>query len=113
MDGSTQETVIKITMEYINILNARIRNCTQIELLEKLKEGVLITPNIDHIVKLQRDREFYDIYQKAEWVICDSKVLYFVSKLLPKSFIEAIPGSSFFTAYYEYHRNNPECKYSY
>ena len=63
-----------------------ILSITQTELLFRLKKGVLITPNIDHLVKLQKDKEFYNVYQQAEWVICDSKILYFVSKLLKRSF---------------------------
>lgn len=58
------------------ILNVDILPLTQQLLLNKLKKGVVITPNVDHLVKLQKDKEFYDVYQQAEWVICDSKILY-------------------------------------
>ena len=67
--------------------------------MKNLKKGVLVTPNVDHLVKLQSDREFYDVYRKAEWVVCDSKILYLLSKLLKRPLPEAIPGSSFFTSY--------------
>lgn len=94
----------------IKILNINILSTTQKALLNNLKQGVLITPNIDHLVKLQKDKEFYEVYKQAEWIICDSKILYFLSKLLHKSLPEAIPGSSFFTAFYEYHKDNPNCR---
>lgn len=94
----------------IQLLNISIQSIKQIELLKRLKKGVLITPNVDHLVKLQKDKEFYDVYQQAEWVICDSKILYSLSKLLKNPLPEAIPGSSFFTAFYEYHKNDPNCK---
>lgn len=97
-------------MNTIKILNIDILSLTQKELLERLDKGVLITPNVDHLVKLQRDREFYEIYQQAEWVVCDSKILYLLSKLLKHPLPEAIPGSSFFTAYYMYHKDDPDCK---
>ena len=97
-------------IEKVKILNADVLSVTQEALLHQLKSGVLVTPNLDHLVKLQQDREFYDVYQQAEWVICDSRILYFLSKLLKRSFPEAIPGSSFFTAFYEYHRDDPDCK---
>lgn len=96
--------------EVIRILNTDILSTTQSELLEQLKEGVLVTPNLDHLIKLQKDKDFYDAYQKADWVICDSRILYFLSKLLKQSFPEAIPGSSFFTAFYEYHKDNLDCR---
>lgn len=92
------------------ILNINILNVNQQELLNSLKSGILITPNVDHLVKLQKDKEFYNVYQQAEWVICDSKILYLLSKLLKNPLPEAIPGSSFFTAFYEYHKNDPDCK---
>ncbi len=107
-------------MQTTRVLNIDALCITEKELLEsidsKLKaessegNGVLITPNLDHLVKLQKDEEFYRCYQKARWLICDSKILYLCSKLLPKSFPEPIPGSSFFTHFYEYEKDNPDCK---
>lgn len=94
----------------VRFLNLNILSLTQKELLEQMAEGVLYTPNLDHLIKLQRDREFYDIYQRAEWIVCDSQILYLASKLLKRSLPMAIPGSSFFTAFYNYHANNPNCK---
>jgi len=75
-----------------------------------MNEGVLFTPNVDHLVKLQRDRSLYDAYLNAEWVVCDSHILYFVSKLLRHTIPEPIPGASFFREFCDYHRNNPECR---
>lgn len=97
-------------MKTTPFLNANIQIITQAELLKSLKKGVLITPNVDHLVKLQHDKEFYNAYQQAEWVICDSKILYLLSKLLKNPLPEAIPGSSFFTAFYEFHKDDPNCK---
>lgn len=78
--------------------------------MENLKEGVLVTPNLDHLIKLQKDKEFYDGYQKSEWVVCDSKILYLFGKLLKTPIKEAILGSSFFTSYYMYHKDDADCK---
>lgn len=97
-------------MEKIRILNVDILDITSAELLDRLDEGVLVTPNIDHLVKLQRDRDFYRIYREAEWVVCDSRVLCLLTRLSRRPIREAIPGSSFFTSYYMYHRNDPDCR---
>ena len=78
--------------------------------MAQLDKGVLITPNVDQIVKMQSDREYYEIVRKAEWVVCDSKILYLCTKLLGSPIPEAIPGSSFFPAFYEYHRDDENCK---
>ncbi|MCQ2266215.1 MAG: WecB/TagA/CpsF family glycosyltransferase [Bacteroidaceae bacterium] len=97
-------------MDTTRILNIDALLITEQELLKQLHEGVLITPNLDHMVKLQKDYEFYRCYQEAEWVVCDSRILWLCSKLLEKPFPEPIPGSSFFTHFYEYHKDDPNCK---
>lgn len=97
-------------METTKILNVEILSLTREELLERLDKGVLVTPNVDHLVKLQGDREFYEAYMKAEWTVCDSKILYLLSKLLKRPLPEAIPGSSFFSSYYMYHKDDPDCR---
>ncbi|MBQ8046817.1 MAG: WecB/TagA/CpsF family glycosyltransferase [Prevotella sp.] len=94
----------------MKILNIDIADVTQAQLLESLTEGMLVTPNLDHLVMLQRDRRFYEAYRQAQWVICDSRVLYFCSKLLRKPVVESIAGSSFFPAFCDYHRENPGCR---
>lgn len=94
----------------VKILNIEIDNISEQELLQQMKRGVLITPNVDQMVKLQKDREFYDIVKKAEWVICDSKILLLCSKLLGTPLKEAIPGSGFFPHFYMFHKDNPDCK---
>lgn len=97
-------------MDTTRILNVDILQITQKDLLAGLDRGVLITPNVDHLVKLQCDAGFYDVYRKAEWVVCDSKILYLLSKLLKRPLPEAIPGSSFFTAYYMHHKDDADCR---
>ena len=97
-------------MNRVRILNADIDCVTQNELLDNLHMGVLITPNVDQIVKMQSDREFYEIVKRAEWVVCDSKILHLCTKFLGNHLPEAIPGSSFFPAFYEYHKDDENCK---
>ena len=97
-------------MNKIKILNIDIDNITEQELLERMKKGVLITPNVDQLVKLQKDRDFYNIVNKAEWVICDSKILLICSKLLGNPIKEAIPGSGFFPHFYMHHKDDENCK---
>ncbi len=97
-------------MSKSKILNVEIDNISQKELLVQLKRGVLVTPNVDQIVKMQSDREYYDIVKRAEWCVCDSKILYLCSKLTKQPLKDVIPGSSFFPAFYEYHKNDENCK---
>lgn len=92
------------------MLNIHIHVISLKELLGCLHEGVLFTPNVDHLVKLQKDKEFYEAYQKADYVICDSRILYFFSKLQKHSIQETISGSTFFHEYCKYHRNDEHTK---
>lgn len=97
-------------MDRIKILNVEIDDISQEGLLKQLKKGVLVTPNVDQIVKMQSDREYYNIVHQAEWVVCDSNILYLCAKILGTPLPEAIPGSSFFPAFYQYHKDDENCK---
>lgn len=94
----------------VKILNIGLQDISEQEMLQRLRRGVLITPNVDQMVKLQKDRAFYEIVKKAEWVVCDSKILLICSKLLGTPLKESIPGSSFFQHYYMHHKNDESCK---
>ncbi|WP_292002852.1 WecB/TagA/CpsF family glycosyltransferase [Chlorobium sp.] len=94
----------------VRILNINVTNITEHELLASMNSGMLVTPNVDHFVHLQKNEAFYKAYKTAEWVVCDSRIIFFLSKLLPRSLPEAIPGSSFFRSYYTYHKNDAECR---
>ncbi|MDO4738297.1 MAG: WecB/TagA/CpsF family glycosyltransferase [Bacteroidales bacterium] len=97
-------------MDRIKILNVEIDDITQEGLLKRLKKGVLVTPNVDQIVKMQSDKEYYNIVRQAEWVVCDSNILYLCAKILGTPLPEALPGSSFFPAFYQYHKGDESCK---
>ena len=93
-------------MKKIKILNVEMDNISQKELLAQLKKGVLVTPNVDDLMKHQHDKEFHKMASQAEFVVCDSKIVLLVSKLFGTPLKEAIPGSSFFLFYCDYHRND-------
>lgn len=90
----------------VNILNVPIDNLSKNELLEQLKSGTLFTPNVDHLIKLRRDKEFLQAYNIADYKVCDSQVLFYTSKFLGLPIKEKISGSDFFPAFYHHHRNN-------
>lgn len=94
----------------VRILNIEMDNIEKKELLEQLSAGFLVTPNVDHLVKLQEDKEFYKVYQSADWVVCDSKIVALGLKFLGTPVKEVIPGSSFFSLYYNYHKTNPDVR---
>ncbi len=80
------------------------------ELLERFNSGILITPNVDHLMKLQKDREFYKVYQKAQYVVLDSRILYFLMKLIRKPVKAVIPGSDLLPSFCQHHQHNNDIK---
>lgn len=97
-------------MNKISILNVAVDNLSLQELLEQLDRGVVFTPNVDHLVKLQQDPDFCEAYDAAHFRVCDSKILYYVSRFLGSPLREKISGSDLFPAFYEYHRHNPDIR---
>jgi N-acetylglucosaminyldiphosphoundecaprenol N-acetyl-beta-D-mannosaminyltransferase len=97
-------------MNKISILNVAVDNLSLQELLEQLDRGVVFTPNVDHLVKLQQDPDFCEAYDAAQFRVCDSKILYYVSRFLGSPLREKISGSDLFPAFYEYHRHNPDIR---
>ncbi|QYO62265.1 WecB/TagA/CpsF family glycosyltransferase [Leptolyngbya sp. 7M] len=97
-------------MSSVKLLNTTIDNLTMAELLLKLNQGVVFTPNVDHLVRLQKDREFFEAYSTADFRTCDSKILYYISRLLGSPICEKISGSDLFPAFYWYHRSNRDIK---
>lgn len=90
----------------IRILNGHILAIDKCGLMEHLHDGILFTPNVDHLVRLQKDKDFYEAYKQADWIICDSVILQRCSRLLKHPIVESIPGSTFFREYCDYHKDN-------
>jgi N-acetylglucosaminyldiphosphoundecaprenol N-acetyl-beta-D-mannosaminyltransferase len=94
-------------MTTVRVLNVEIDNLPMRGLLEKLRHGgFVITPNVDHLMKLQSSRAFFDVYQRADYRVCDSQILMFVSKWLGTPIGEKISGSDLLPAFYHYYRND-------
>lgn len=97
-------------MNKVKLLNISIDNISQAEFFEKCKSGIVFTPNVDHLMKLQNDPEFVNTYKDATYKLCDSKILFFISRFLGTPIKEKISGSDLFPAFYQYHKNNEDIK---
>jgi len=99
-------------MKTVNLLNVSIDNLSITELFEKLdcEGGVVFTPNVDHLIKLQYDRDFYEAYNKSNYRVCDSQILIYASQFLGTPIKEKISGSDLFPAFYMYHKDNEKIK---
>ena len=89
-------------MQTIQLLNVSIDNLSLDELLTQLAQqgGVVFTPNVDHLMKLQHDAEFERIYQSATYRVCDSQILMYAAKLMGEPLKEKISGSDLLPAFY-------------
>ncbi|MCX0394640.1 WecB/TagA/CpsF family glycosyltransferase [Clostridium perfringens] len=90
-------------MSRVTFLNTEIDNLTMYEAIDKAEELILknkpsyvVTPNVDHIVKLEDDKEFQDVYKNADLILTDGMPLIWISKIKGNPIKEKISGSDFF-----------------
>lgn len=93
--------------ERIQILNAKVDNISMDDLVRNFREGMLLTLHVDMIMKLQKDREFYNILPEFDVITCDSQIMSFALKFLGRPVKERVSGSDFFPHYYMYHKDDP------
>lgn len=86
----------------INVFGIDIDNVSWSEAIAFIQKAILssnsapkfiVTPNVDHIIQIQRDPEFKNIYSKADLVLCDSQIVMWTCKLLGQPLEAKIPGS--------------------
>ncbi|OQY97671.1 MAG: acetyl-mannosamine transferase [Candidatus Brocadia sp. UTAMX2] len=87
-------------MDKINICDVEIDNVSlqdSIKTISKAleKEGniFITTPNVHHIVLIQKDKEFKKIYQEASLVLADGMPIVWASKFLGTPLKEKVSGS--------------------
>lgn len=87
-------------MKTIDFLGITIDNvtwdetCVQIsQLVENREPSYVVTPNVDHIMRLQHNKDFLKIYQNASLVLADGMPLLWGSRFLGQPIIEKISGS--------------------
>ncbi|MFM2428879.1 MAG: hypothetical protein RLZZ511_92 [Cyanobacteriota bacterium] len=94
----------------VNILNVEIDNLSMQEFLAQLDRGVVFTPNVDHLMKLQHDQAFVSAYQQADYRVCDSQVLLYAARFLGDPIKAKISGSDLFPQFCDYHAHNEAIK---
>jgi len=92
------------------ILNIFIDDISLKEFLKIYKSGIVFTPNVDHLIKLQKNEEFYNSYLKADYILLDSQVLKILLRIFGIKIYNKISGSDLFPAFYNYHKDNENLK---
>lgn len=87
----------------IKFLNTHIDNITmdeaicQIErLVNERRHSYIVTPNLDHIVLIEKDALFREIYNNADLVLTDGKPLLWIAKKHGTPIKEKVSGSDLF-----------------
>ncbi|WP_294371754.1 WecB/TagA/CpsF family glycosyltransferase [uncultured Clostridium sp.] len=87
----------------IKLLNTEVDNLTMDEAIKEIEKLILkkkisyvVTPNVDHIVKLESDSEMKEAYMNADLILTDGMPLVWISKIKSTSIKEKISGSDLF-----------------
>ena len=90
-------------MARIRLLNTEVDNLTMREalaaidaLIKKDISAYVVTPNLDHIIQLERGGELVEVYKHANLILTDGKPLIWISKLFKTPIKEKISGSDLF-----------------
>ncbi len=91
----------------VRLLNVDIDDMTMDELVDEFREGMMLTLHVDMIMKLQKDREFYEILDQFDPITCDSQILVAAAKLLGTPLKERVSGSDYFPRFYTKYAKDP------
>ena len=87
----------------MKFMNTEIDNLTMDEALNAIdrlvrenKNSYVVTPNVDHIVQLETDKELQEVYANASLILTDGKPLLWIAKWYGTTIKEKISGSDLF-----------------
>lgn len=90
-------------MSRIKFMNTEIDNLNMHEtliainrIIKENRSAYVVTPNVDHIVQLETDKELQDVYKNASLILTDGKPLIWISKWYGTPIKEKISGSDLF-----------------
>jgi len=90
-------------MNRIKFMNTEVDNLTMQEALDAIDylimkdcNAYVVTPNVDHIIQLERGGELVEVYKHANLILTDGKPLIWISKWYRTPIKEKISGSDLF-----------------
>ena len=90
-------------MARIKLLNTEVDNLTMAEAVDAVDQMIqkkafanVVTPNLDHIVMLEKDEEFQRVYRDAALILTDGQPLIWYSRLKGNPVAEKVSGSDLF-----------------
>jgi len=94
----------------VKLLNVEVDDLGMDELVETFRQGVMLTLHVDSIMKLQKDREFYELLPRFDVITCDSQILTLAARLLGTPLKERVSGSDYFPRFYMRYRDDPSVR---
>jgi exopolysaccharide biosynthesis WecB/TagA/CpsF family protein len=94
----------------VKLLNVEVDDLGMDELVETFRQGVMLTLHVDSIMKLQKDREFYELLPRFDVITCDSQILALAARLLGTPLKERVSGSDYFPKFYMRYRDDPSVR---
>jgi exopolysaccharide biosynthesis WecB/TagA/CpsF family protein len=94
----------------VRLLNVDVDDVGMDELVETFRRGVMLTLHVDMIMKLQKDREFYQLLPQFDVVTCDSQILTVAARLLGTPLKQRVSGSDYFPRFYEKFKDDPSVR---
>lgn len=91
----------------VRLLNVEVDDIAMDELVERFRDGVVLTLHVDSIMKLQSDREFYELLPKFNVITCDSQILTLAARLLGTPLKERVSGSDYFPLFCSRYKDDP------
>lgn len=92
-----------VILSRLRFLNTEVDNYTMNEaltaideLVEKGTPSYAVTPNVDHIVRIENDNKLAEVYRDADLIFTDGKPLIWISSLFGNRIKEKISGSDMF-----------------
>ena len=90
-------------MSRMKFMNTEIDNLSMNEALQAIdnlirenRSAYVVTPNVDHIVQLEINKELQDVYANASLILTDGKPLLWIAKMYRTPIKEKISGSDLF-----------------
>lgn len=90
-------------MTRMKFMNTEVDSLNMPEVLDRIdkliqikKNSYVVTPNVDHIVQLEKDSELQKVYKNADLILADGKPLIWISNYYKTPIKEKVSGSDLF-----------------
>lgn len=66
------------------------------EMIRRRRSSMVVTANVDHLIRLQRDRDYAEVVRRADLILPDGQPIVWMSRLIGRPMKERVAGSDLF-----------------